>query len=118
MGSPEAGCLNTRRYVPPVRASISHERSVRPNDFGTHQRWNSSARVQASNTRRAGPLKRRVTTSSRSDPRSTVVRFFMRAGSPSLFASIGHFLPFEFLDDVVELGEARLPESAVPLQPG
>ncbi len=48
-----------------------------PIDFGTHHRLNSSGLVHASNTMRAGPLKVRVTTSSRSDFRSTVVRFFM-----------------------------------------
>src|SRR5690606_4763023 len=64
---------NTRRYLPPARTSISHERSVMPIDFGTHQRLNSSGLVHASKTIRAGPLKVRVTTTSRSDFRSTVV---------------------------------------------
>jgi hypothetical protein len=50
------------------------------NDFGTHQRWNSSALVHASNTMRGGALMVRVTTSSRSDFRSTDVRFFMGLG--------------------------------------
>src|SRR3954464_6014082 len=48
-----------------------------PIDFGTHHCLNSSGLVHASNTMRAGPLKVRVTTSSRSDFRSTIVRFFM-----------------------------------------
>ena len=48
-----------------------------PIDLGTHHCLNSSGLVHASNTMRAGPLKVRVTTSSRSDVRSTVVRFVM-----------------------------------------
>jgi hypothetical protein len=51
-----------------------------PIDFGTHHRLNSSGFVHASNTMRAGPLKLRVTTSSRSDVRSTVVRCFTAVG--------------------------------------
>jgi len=43
------------------------------NDFGVHQRLNSSGLVHASNTTRAGPLMVRETMSSRSDFRSTVV---------------------------------------------
>src|SRR5262245_24386158 len=64
MGSGEAEWLNTNRYVPPTRTSISQESSDKPNDLGTHQRWKSSALVHASNTMRAGALKVRVTTSS------------------------------------------------------
>src|SRR5580692_7061916 len=86
-------------------------------DFGTHHRLSSSGLVHASNTRRAGPLKVRVTTSSRSDFRSTVVRFFMGVGSPSLLASIDLVLPFQFLDNHVQLVEACVPELAVPLDP-
>src|SRR5437763_15877034 len=98
MGSGAAGWLNTKRYVPPARTSSSQESRDRPHDFGTHHRLNSSGLVQASNTRRAGPLMVRVTTSSRSDFRSTVVRFFMAAGSLSLLvASIDHLLLFQFL---------------------
>src|SRR5262245_5604224 len=115
MGSGEAA--NTKRYVPPARTSISQESRDRPNDFGTHHRLNSSGLVHASNTMRAGPLKVRVTTISRSDFRSTVVRFFMAVGSLSLFASIDLLLPFQFLDNVVQLVEACLPEPAVPLDP-
>src|SRR5215831_9013723 len=88
-----------------------------PNDFGAHHRLSSSGLVQASNTMRAGPLKVRVTTSSRSDFRSTVVRFFMGVGSLSLFASIDLLLPFQFLDDLVQLVEACVPKLAVPLDP-
>src|SRR5262245_50215575 len=94
MGSEEAGWLNTKRYVPPTRTSISHESRDRPNDFGTHHRLNSSGLVHASNTMRAGPLKVRVTTSSRSDLRSVVVGFFMEVGSFSVLAFIGFLLPF------------------------
>src|SRR6187455_2281336 len=108
---------NSRRYLPPTRTSISQERRDMPIDFGTHHCLNSSGFVHASNTRRAGPLKVRVTTSSRSDFRSTVVRFFKTAGSLSLLASIGLLLPFQFLDDLVQLVEARGPELVIPLDP-
>src|SRR5262245_46946890 len=110
MGSGEAGWLNTKRYVPPTRTSMSHESRDNANDFGTHQRLNSSGLVHASNMMRAGALKVRVTTSSRSDFRSTVVRFFVRVGSLSLFASIDLLLPFQFLDNLVQLVEACVPE--------
>src|SRR4026208_27855 len=66
---------------------------------------------------RAGPLKVRVVTSSRSDFRSTVVRFFMGVGSLSLLASIDLLLPLQFLDNVVQLVESCVPELAVPLDP-
>src|SRR5206468_4014401 len=105
---------NTRRYVPPVRTSISQERSNMPIDFGTHHCLNSSGLVHASNTMRAGPLTVRVTTSSRSDVRSTVVRLPMG----SLLSCIGFLLPFQFLDNLVQLVEARTPELAVPFDPG
>src|SRR3954465_14390296 len=108
---------NSRRYLPPTRTSISQERRDMPIDFGAPHRMNSSGLVHASNTMRAGPLKVRVTTSSRSDLRSTVVRFFMAVGSLSLFASIDLFLPFQFLDTLVQLVEPRLPEPAVALDP-
>src|SRR6478609_5967771 len=108
---------NSRRYLPPTRTSISQERRDMPIDFGNHQRLNSSGLVHASNTRRAGPLKVRVTTSSRSDFRSTVVRFFMGAGSLSLLASIGHLLLFQFFDNLVQLVEARGPALVVSLDP-
>src|SRR5215467_522486 len=117
MGSGEAGWLNTKRYVPPTRTSMSQESRDKPNDFGTHHRLNSSGLVHASNTMCAGPLKVRVTTSSRSDFRSTVVRFFMGVGSLSLLASIDLLLPFQVLDNLVQLVEACVPEPAVPLDP-
>src|SRR5262245_34029882 len=88
-----------------------------PIDFGTHHCLNSSGLVHASNTRRAGASKIRVTTSSRSDLRSTVVRFVMAVRSPSLLASIDLLLPFHFLDDLVQAVEARVPELAVPFEP-
>src|SRR4030095_13360196 len=59
----------------------------------------------------------RVTTTSRSDFRSTVVRFFMGATSLSVLASIDLLLPFQFLDNPVQLVEAGVPELAVPLDP-
>src|SRR3954470_20676186 len=108
---------NSRRYLPPTRTSISQERRDMPIDFGTHHCLNSWGLVHASNTMRAGPLTVRVTTSSRSDFRSTVVRFFMGVGSPPLVASIDLLLPFQFLDNVVQLVEARGPELVVPLDP-
>src|SRR4029077_1330593 len=117
IGFGAAGWLNTRRYMPPTRTSASQDSSVRPNDFGTHHRLSSSGWVHASNTMRAGPLKVRVTTSSRSDFRSTVVRFFMRVGSLSLLASIHLLLPFQFLNNRAQLVEACVPELAVPLDP-
>src|SRR4051812_10299174 len=89
-----------------------------PIERGSHHRLNSSGLVHASNTIRAGALKVRVTTSSRSDVRSAVVRFLVGATSLSLFAAIDHLLPFLFLDDLVQLVEARLPELAIPLDPG
>src|SRR5215467_2426790 len=91
---------NVRRYLPPTRTSISQERRNTPADFGTHHRLNSSGLVHASKTMRAGALKLRVTTNSRSDFRSTVVRFFARVGSRSLLASIDFLLPFQFLDNL------------------
>src|SRR5438045_4153207 len=88
-----------------------------PNDFGAHHRFSSSGLVHASNTMRAGPLNVRVTTSSRSDFRTAVVRCFAGAVSLSLLASIGLLLPFQFLDNLVELVEACAPEQLVPLDP-
>jgi hypothetical protein len=61
---------------------------------------------------RAGPLKVRVTTNPRSDFRSAVVRFFMGMGSGSLLASIDLLPPFQFLDNLVQLVEACVPELA------
>src|SRR5580765_4978577 len=113
----EASWPNTKRYLPPTRTSISQERRNMSIDFGTHHCLNSSGLVHASNTMRAGPLTVRVTTSSRSDFRSTVVRFFMGAGSLSLLASIDLLLPFQFLDHLVQFVEACVPALAVPLDP-
>src|SRR5271154_2949888 len=116
MGS-EPSMPNSKRYLPPTRTSASQESRDTPIDFGTHHRLSSSGLVHASNTMRAGPLKVRVTTISRSDSRSTVVRFFMALGSLSLLASIDRLLPFQFLNNLVQLAETRLPELAVPLDP-
>src|SRR4051812_49593701 len=113
----EAPLANASRYPPPVRTSISQESRDTPADFGTHHRLNSSGLVQASNSMRAGALKVRVTTSSRSDFRSTVVRFFMGVGSLSFLASIDLLFPFQLLDHIVQLVEACVPELAVPLDP-
>src|SRR5215510_2278512 len=88
----EASWPNSRRYLPPTRTSASQESRDTPVDFGAHHRLSSSGLVHASNTMRAGPLKVRVTTSSRSDLRSTDVRFLMGPDSPSRFAFIE--LPF------------------------
>src|SRR5215510_5158347 len=107
-----------RRYLPPARTSISHETSFMPIDFGNHHCWNNSGLVHASNTSRAGALKVRVTTSSRSDFRSTVVRFFIGVASLFLPASIDLLLSFQFLDHLVQLVETSVPVPAVPLDPG
>src|SRR5687768_5900493 len=104
----ESPCLNVRQYLPPTRTSISKDSRFRPKDSGTHHRRNSSALVHASNRIRAGALKARVTTSSRSDWRFTVVGLF--AGGDSLLpASMARFLLFHFLDDVVQLVKALGP---------
>src|SRR6185369_4586577 len=100
---------NSRRYLPPTRTSISQERRDMPIDFGTHHRLNGSGLVHASNTMRAGALKVRVTTTSRSDFRSTVVRAFVGMASLSLLASIDLLLSFQFLDNLVQLVEACVP---------
>src|SRR5215831_519270 len=110
--------LIAKRYLPPVRTSISQECRTMPIDFGSHHCLNRSGLVHASNTMRAGALKVRVTTSSRSDFRSTVVRFFIGVASLSLLAFIDSLLSFQFLDDLVQLVEARVPELAIPLDPG
>src|SRR5262249_55385803 len=65
----------------------------------------------------AGPLMVRETTSSRSDLRSAVVRFFVAVGLLSLLVSMDFLLSFQFLDNLVQLVEARVPELAVPLEP-
>src|SRR5262245_11184006 len=88
------------------------------NDLGAHHRSNSSGLVQASYTADAGPLTVRLTTSSRSDVRSVVARFSVGVGSLVVIAFIDRLLPLELLDDLVQLVEARVPESAMPLHPG
>src|SRR5262245_31172440 len=108
---------NTKRYPPPTRTSISQERRNIPIDFGTHHCLNSSGLVHASNTMRAGALKVRVVTSSRSDFRSTVVRFFVAVGLLSVLPSIDLLLPFQLFNNLVQLVEARVPELAVSFDP-
>src|SRR3954470_21031867 len=66
---------------------------------------------------RAGASKVRVTTTSRSDFGSTVVRFFVGLGSLSFLAFIDVLLAFQFLDNLVQLVEACAPELAVPFDP-
>src|SRR5215471_1913607 len=114
----EASWPNTKRYLPPTRTSISQERRNMPIDFGAHHCLKSSGLVHASNTMRAGPLNVRVTTSSRSDVRSTVVRLFTAVASLSLLASIVLLLPLQFLDNLVQLVEACVPALAIRLDPG
>src|SRR6187200_2399733 len=111
----EASWPNTKRYLPPTRTSISQERRNMSIDFGTHHCLNSSGLVHASNTMRAGPLKVRVTTTSRSDFRSTVVRLFIGLDSLSFLSSTEFLLPFQFLDNFVQLVEACVPKPAVAL---
>src|SRR5207248_10656831 len=108
---------NSNRYLPPTRGSTSQDSRVIPIDLGTHQRLSSSAFVNASNTIRAGPLMVRVTTTSRSDFRSTVVRFFTGPGSLPILAFIALLLAGEFLDHLVQRVEAFVPAPAVPLEP-
>src|SRR5271169_516528 len=110
----EASWPNSKRYLPPTRTSASQESRDTPVDFGAHHRLSSSGLVHASNTMRAGPLKVRVVPTSRSDVRSTIVRFFM-GGSLSLLASVDFLLPFQFLDKLVQLVEACAPELTIPL---
>src|SRR5689334_7570218 len=101
-----SACANSKRYLPPTRTSIAQESRDIPSDFGTHHCLNSSGLVHASNTRRAGALKVRVTTSSRSDFRSTAARLLVGVDSLSLLASIDQLLPFQFLDNPLQLVEA------------
>src|SRR5215831_10458821 len=117
IGCFEAGWANTKRYVPSVRTSASQERKDTPNDFGAHHRLSSSGLVHASKTICAGPLNVRVTTSSRSDFRSTVVACFVGLISLSFLSSIGFLLLFQFLDKLVQLVKACGPALAVPLDP-
>src|ERR1051326_3111362 len=66
---------------------------------------------------RAGPLMVRVTTTSRSDVRSTVVRFCAAPGLLSILAFIARLLACQFVDNLVQLVEACVPALAVPLEP-
>src|SRR5580765_6175726 len=89
-----------------------------PSDSGTHQRINSSGMVQALKTSWTGPLKVRVTTSSRSEVRSVVVSSFMSARLFARIASIGFLLLLEFFDDGVERVEPFGPALAMAFDPG
>src|SRR6185436_2510293 len=113
----EASWPNSKRYLPPTRTSISQESRDTP--LGTHHRLKSSGLVHASNTMRAGALNVRVTTSSRSDFRSTVVWFFIGVDSLSLLAVINLLLLFELqlFDNLIQLVEACIPKPVVPLNP-
>src|SRR5690606_10583633 len=98
MPSGAAGCANTRRYLPPVRTSISQESRVRPAPSGTHQRLKRSGLLQASNTRWTGASNVRVTTNSRSDLRSTLVGLT----AVLLAFAICLLLAFQVFDDPVQ----------------
>src|SRR5262245_19895551 len=113
----ESPWAKTRRYLPPTRTSVSQESRLAPHDFGTHHCRSSSALLNASNTMRAGPLMVRVTTTSRSDFRSTVVRFFTGPSLFSILSFIALLLSCQFLDNLVQLVEAFVPALAVPLEP-
>src|SRR5262245_40994004 len=71
----------------------------------------SAGVVQASNTRRAVPSTMRVTTSSRSDCRSTVV------GSRSFFTAMALFLLFQCGDNLIQGVEPRFPKPAIVFEP-
>src|ERR1700693_6521523 len=64
---------------------------------------------------RAGPLNMRVTTSSRSDVRSTVVSF-LAAPSP-LACTIRLLLLLASLDELVQLLEPLFPDAPVAIEP-
>ena len=63
---------------------------------GTHQRLNSSGFDHASKTSRAGASNDLVTTTSRSDGRSTCVMRFVGGSSPCAFVSICLLPLFQF----------------------
>src|SRR3954447_21379040 len=86
-------------------------------DFGTHHCRNSSASVQASNTTARGPSIVRVTTSSRSDVRSTVVRSTVVVASAALRVSIALLLPSSLRDDLLQLVEPGVPQPALLVDP-
>src|SRR6187401_42126 len=66
---------------------------------------------------RAGPLIVRVTTSSRSDFRSTVVGFFVTIFSLFLAASIDLLRSFQLLYELLQRVETRVPALAVLFEP-
>src|SRR5262245_38671771 len=108
---------NASRYPPPTRASISHDTSVRPSDFGTHHCRKSSASVHASNTTSRGPSIVRVTTRSCSEVRSTLVRSWVGVASTALRESIVLLLPSSLRDDLLQLVEPCIPDPALLLDP-
>src|SRR6476646_4098514 len=82
---------NSSRYLPPTRTSISQERRDIPIDFGSHHRLNRSGLVHASNTRRAGTLKVRVTTiSSHQGDDRILGKPLVGSSSFAAFADEGH----------------------------
>src|ERR1700754_1080770 len=96
--------------------SISHETSDMPTDLGTHQILNNSGLLHASKTMGTGVSNVRVTRSSRSDLRSTTVRFL----ATELFSFTGGIcllLAFQVLNKLVQRIEASAPELAVLLDP-
>src|SRR5215216_132284 len=88
-----------------------------PIDFGAHHSLSNSGLVHASNTRRAGPLKVRLTTNSRSAVRSTVVRFFTEVGSLAVAAFIDLLLALQHVDHLVQLVETCVPQLALLFDP-
>src|SRR4051812_17302209 len=86
-------------------------------DFGTHHCRNSSASVHASNTTSRGPSIVRVTTRSRSDVRSTVVRSIVVVPPAPLGVSLHLPLPPPRRDALLQLAEPGAPQPPLPLDP-
>src|SRR3954452_2431550 len=86
-------------------------------DFGTHHCRNRSGSVHASNTRSRGPSIVRVTTSSCSAVRSILVRSIVVVSSVALRVSIVLLLPSSLRDDLLQLVEPCIPDSALGLDP-
>src|SRR5689334_3828777 len=96
---------------------MSQESSDMPADFGTHHCLNRSGLLHASKTICSGASNVRVTTSSRSDLRSTLVAFLV-ARLLSLLWDICLLLAFQVFDKFVQGVEASAPDLAVTLDPG
>src|SRR3954451_9958827 len=105
------------RQPPPTLPSTLHDSSLSPIDAGTHHCRNSSASVQASNTTSRGPSIVRVTTSSRSDVRSIVVRSIAVGASAAFRVSIVPLLPSPLRDDLLQHVEPGVRQLALPLDP-